>query len=180
MLSLDGFVKLSDFGFAKVIGDGRTYTPCGTPEYVAPELLDTTRGHGKNVDWWALGVLIYEILAGRTPFAAANSAEICCKILARRFNFPKVICDEASRDLVNKLLTTDESARLGSSRGAADIREHPWFMDIAWANLRDKTMSVPENVVRMGLAESMPPISPESAPSTQSPTSSSPLSSGSL
>ena len=63
LISLDGYLKLTDFGFAKYI-EGRTYTLCGTPEYLAPEIL-LNKGHGKPVDWWCLGILIYEMLAGK-------------------------------------------------------------------------------------------------------------------
>jgi len=63
LLDNDGYLKLTDFGFAKII-EGRTYTICGTPEYIAPEIL-LKKGHGKAVDWWALGVLIYEMNHGK-------------------------------------------------------------------------------------------------------------------
>ena len=66
LLAEDGFLKLTDFGFAKVV-EGRTYTLCGTPEYLAPEIL-LNKGHGKAVDWWCLGVLVYEMNAGIDPF----------------------------------------------------------------------------------------------------------------
>ena len=62
----EGFLKLTDFGFAKVV-EGRTYTLCGTPEYLCPEIL-LNKGHGKAVDWWTLGILIYEMNAGIDPF----------------------------------------------------------------------------------------------------------------
>jgi serine/threonine protein kinase len=66
LISGDGYLKLTDFGFAKVV-EGRTYTLCGTPEYLAPEIL-LNKGHGKPVDWWTAGILIYEMLAGIDPF----------------------------------------------------------------------------------------------------------------
>ena len=65
LLKEDGYLKLTDFGFAKYV-EGRTYTLCGTPEYLAPEIL-LNKGHGKPVDWWCLGILLYEMLAGKSP-----------------------------------------------------------------------------------------------------------------
>ena len=66
LIASDGYLKLTDFGFAKVVLT-RTYTLCGTPEYIAPEIL-LNKGHGKAVDWWTLGVIIYEIILGRRPY----------------------------------------------------------------------------------------------------------------
>lgn len=63
LIAADGYLKLTDFGFAKYLEGGRTYTLCGTPEYLAPEIL-LNKGHGKPVDWWTLGILVYEMLAG--------------------------------------------------------------------------------------------------------------------
>lgn len=67
MIDESGYLKLTDFGFAKIV-EGRTYTLCGTPEYLAPEIL-LNKGHGKAVDWWTLGILIYEMNAGIDPFS---------------------------------------------------------------------------------------------------------------
>lgn len=67
LIADDGYLKLTDFGFAKVV-EGRTYTLCGTPEYLAPEIL-LNKGHGKAVDWWTLGILVYEMNAGIDPFS---------------------------------------------------------------------------------------------------------------
>ena len=82
-----GYMKLTDFGFAKIC-DGRTYTLCGTPEYLAPEML-LNKGHGKPVDWWTFGVLLYEMLAGIDPFADEDPMNIYQKILKGKVHFPK-------------------------------------------------------------------------------------------
>ena len=74
MINHDGYIKLTDFGFCKII-EKRTYTLCGTPEYLAPEIL-LNKGHGKGVDWWTLGVLLYEMLIGIDPFNADQPLQI--------------------------------------------------------------------------------------------------------
>lgn len=71
LIAKDGHIKLTDFGFAKDITDGRTYTVCGTPEYMAPEVVNKD-GHGKAADWWSLGIIIFEMLAGYSPFYDEN------------------------------------------------------------------------------------------------------------
>ena len=74
LVASDGYLKLTDFGFAKIVLT-RTYTLCGTPEYIAPEIL-LNKGHGKPVDWWALGILIYEMIHGIDPFTADDPMQI--------------------------------------------------------------------------------------------------------
>jgi serine/threonine protein kinase len=87
LIGSDGYLKLTDFGFAKVI-EGRTYTLCGTPEYLAPEIL-LNKGHGKPVDWWTLGIIIYEMLAGIDPFSDEDPMAIYQKILKGKIKFPR-------------------------------------------------------------------------------------------
>jgi len=89
LIASDGHLKITDFGFAKKITD-RSFTLCGTPEYLAPELIMST-GHNKGVDWWALGVLIFEMLAGYPPFYDTNTYEIYKKISIGYFDFPMCI-----------------------------------------------------------------------------------------
>lgn len=87
LIAEDGYLKLTDFSFAKVI-ETRTYTLCGTPEYLAPEIL-LNQGHGKGVDWWTLGILIYEMNAGIDPFTDEDPMIIYQNILKGKVNFPK-------------------------------------------------------------------------------------------
>ena len=106
-----GYLKLSDFGFAKVVKE-RTYTLCGTPEYIAPEIL-RNQGHGKGADWWALGVLIYEMLVGIDPFNANDPMEIYKRILSVDLKFPTKFYKDG-RSLIKHLLQIDLSKRYGN------------------------------------------------------------------
>lgn len=125
LLTAKGHVKITDFGFAKIVRD-RTYTLCGTPEYLAPEIIQS-KGHDKGVDWWALGILIYEMLAGYPPFLDDTPYVIYQKILAGHIEWPSHFSPEV-RDLIRKLLNGDRTRRLGSLRGGAyDVKMHPWF-----------------------------------------------------
>ena len=111
LIGADGYLKLTDFGFAKVV-EGRTFTLCGTPEYIAPEILKN-QGHGKAVDWWTLGVLIYEMIAGIDPFADDDPLVIYQNILKGKLYFPKSF-DNYAKSLVKHLLTNDLSKRYGN------------------------------------------------------------------
>jgi len=130
LIDSKGHIKITDFGFAKVVTD-RTWTLCGTPEYLAPEIIQS-KGHGKGVDWWALGILIYEMLAGFPPFSDENPYDIYKKILQGDFECPEHFSREAA-DIVRKLLTADRTKRYGCLKnGSKDIKDHPWFSDVDW------------------------------------------------
>lgn len=110
LIASDGHIKITDFGFAKKIVD-RSFTLCGTPEYLAPEIVMSC-GHNKGVDWWALGVLLFEMLAGYPPFYDTNTYEIYRKITVGYYDFPQGISFNA-RKLIGSLLEPDLSNRLG-------------------------------------------------------------------
>merc|ERR1719409_979933 len=141
LLTADGYIKLTDFGFAKVI-EYRTYTLCGTPEYIAPEVL-LNKGHGKPVDWWTLGILIYEMIVGYPPFVDEDPMGIYQKILSGKIVFPKMF-DKNAKSLVKKLLTAELSKRYGNLKaGVDDIKFHKWFKDCPWDKLLNKEIEAP-------------------------------------
>eukprot|EP01086_Lenisia_limosa_P014998 TRINITY_DN4694_c0_g1_i1.p1 TRINITY_DN4694_c0_g1~~TRINITY_DN4694_c0_g1_i1.p1 ORF type:complete len:396 (+),score=94.17 TRINITY_DN4694_c0_g1_i1:385-1572(+) len=136
LIGRDGHVKITDFGFAKRCPD-KTWTLCGTPEYLAPEII-TSRGHGKGADYWALGVLIYEMLAGYPPYYDDNPFGIYEKILAGTVHFPEDF-DPVAKDLIKQLLTADLTKRIGNLRhGASDVKNHPFFASVDWKNIYRK------------------------------------------
>jgi len=130
-----GYLKVIDFGFAKRIPFSKgsklmskSYTLCGTPEYLAPELV-LSKGHDRAIDYWALGCLVFELLVGRTPFAHDSQNEIFKRIIhsKKTLAFPKNM-DKPAVDLINKLLSPNPSYRLGNQHGGVgEIKSHPWF-----------------------------------------------------
>lgn len=140
-----GFLKITDFGFAKVL-NGRTWTLCGTPDYLAPEIVNGL-GHGKGVDWWTLGVLIYEMIASIPPFADDDPMTVYQKISSKDFivafpnYFPKDVVN-----LVKRLLQRKPTKRLGVVKGgAAVVKAHPWFTNAKtnWDDLYNMKAEAP-------------------------------------
>ncbi|CAD8161756.1 unnamed protein product [Paramecium octaurelia] len=138
LIQQNGYLKLTDFGFAKVVED-HTYTLCGTPEYLAPEIL-LNKGHGRPVDWWCLGIILYEMLAGIDPFNDEDPMAIYQKILKGKVKFPKNF-DNDAKELIKSLLVSDVSKRLGNLKnGANDIKQHKWYQTLNWDSLIKKQM----------------------------------------
>ena len=141
LIDKQGYLKLTDFGFAKIVRS-RTYTLCGTPEYLAPEIL-TNKGHGKGVDWWTLGILLYEMIAGIDPFNDEDPMAIYQNILKGQIRFPRKFNKDA-RSLVKHLLQADLSKRYGNlKKGAHDVKNHRFFDEINWSLLYKKAIVPP-------------------------------------
>ncbi|XP_002074238.2 cGMP-dependent protein kinase 1 isoform X1 [Drosophila willistoni] len=145
MLGTDGYCKLVDFGFAKYVRPNeKTNTFAGTPEYVAPEII-LDRGHDRSVDYWALGILIYELLVGKTPFRGVNQIKIYQQILSGIdvIHMPGRI-PKPAQNLVRHLCKQLPAERLGYQRkGIADIKKHNWFDSLDWQRLKLKQLTSP-------------------------------------
>jgi len=136
LIDTAGYLKLTDFGFAKKL-EGRTYTLCGTPEYLAPEIL-LQKGHGKAVDWWCLGILIYEMLVGIDPFSDDEPMAVYQNILRGKIKFPSNFPKDA-KSLVKHLLVADLGKRYGNLKGGVnDIKGHRWFGSVKWKAIAEK------------------------------------------
>ncbi|XP_015785761.1 cGMP-dependent protein kinase 1 isoform X1 [Tetranychus urticae] len=146
LLDRFGYVKLTDFGFAKKLHPpGRkTWTFCGTPEYVAPEVI-LNRGHDYSADYWSLGVLMFELLTGTPPFTGPDPMQTYTIILKgiNAIDFPRMISSNANH-LIKKLCKDNPSERLGYQKdGIDDIRKHKWFDGFYWEGLRNRTLTPP-------------------------------------
>ncbi|GLC41537.1 hypothetical protein PLESTM_001212400 [Pleodorina starrii] len=126
LIDASGYLRLTDLGFAKVV-KGRTHTLCGTPDYMAPEVL-TGEGYTPAVDWWSLGCVIYEMLDGFPPFYSRSAPETYARIRARDLVLPHHM-SVLVRDLVDRLLHA--------------IKDHPWFTNLDWGHVATKAYAAP-------------------------------------
>jgi len=138
LVDSDGHLKLTDFGLVKtkMETDSTTSTFCGTPEYIAPEMLQQ-QPYTKSVDWWSFGILVYEMLTGLPPFYDENVNKMYRMILSEPLTFPDSMSPEA-QDLISQLLDRNPETRLGASANDyEDIKKHPFFAPLNW----DKVLS---------------------------------------
>ncbi|XP_012939135.1 ribosomal protein S6 kinase alpha-5 [Aplysia californica] len=151
LLDSDGHIVLTDFGLSKEFlpsdSDHRTYSFCGTIEYMAPEVVKGGQaGHDFAVDWWSLGVLTYELLTGASPFTVEgeknSQSEISKRIMKCNPPFGDNRFSPEAKDLIQGLLTKDATKRLGS-RSAEDVKRHPFFKPMNWDDLAKKQIPAP-------------------------------------
>mmetsp|Transcript_48049 Transcript_48049/g.135768 ORF Transcript_48049/g.135768 Transcript_48049/m.135768 type:complete len:333 (+) Transcript_48049:82-1080(+) len=175
LLDADGHVKLTDFGLSKegIQDNFSAKSMCGTPEYLAPEVIQS-KGHGLGVDWWTLGILLFEILAGYPPFYDDNPFGIYKKVLAGQIEFPGGM-ELKAKDLIKRLLMHDQGKRLGCLKdGVDDVKRHKYYKGLDWDLLGSRSLPPPFIPPVSGLddvsmfeqyPESMendaPPLSPE-------------------
>ncbi|ODM97428.1 Protein kinase DC2 [Orchesella cincta] len=141
LLDKEGHLKITDFGFAKRLKE-KTWTLCGTPEYLAPEVI-MAKGYGKAVDWWAFGVLVYEMLTGSSPYYGDSKFSTYEKILSGKIEWPKPM-DSVAKDLIKKLLAQDRAKRLGCGKNGADeIKRHKFFREYDWSEVNQRKLTPP-------------------------------------
>lgn len=139
----DGYLRLTDFGFAKALKPGeRAYTVCGTPDYLAPETL-RQQGCNRAADFWAIGVLLFEMMTGYPPFHGQTHSDLYRRITAGRMrSFPRQF-DEDAADLVKRLLKQSEGERIGvGAEGIQKIRRHPFFKGFSWTSVLEQTLDM--------------------------------------
>lgn len=144
MLDEDGHVKIADFGMCKEnIRKGHsTSTFCGTPGYLAPEIIREVP-YGHSVDWWALGVLMYEMMVGDTPFEADDDDELFQQILTHKPDYPRNL-PQTAKEAIQRFLTRDPRKRLAcDAQGRRGVEQHPFFADIDWAKLAKRQLQPP-------------------------------------
>ena len=140
MLDSTGNIKLADFGFAKRLTT-TTSSFCGTPDYIAAEIV-ASKPYSFPVDWWSLGVLVFELVSGKTPFRADSSEGIYTNIQVGKIQWVSQTTGPI-RELCTGLLDQDPKSRLGSARGASEIKSSSWFSDMNWEKLANRGIPPP-------------------------------------
>jgi len=144
LLDSDGHINITDFGLSKesIDNDGKTYSFCGTVEYMAPEVVNR-QGHSTAADWWSLGILMYEMLTGHLPFQGDNRRDTMNQILKAKLRMPNFLTPEA-QSLLRALFKRNPQNRLGAGPdGVEQIKRHPFFSTINWARLLAREIPPP-------------------------------------
>ncbi|XP_034825251.1 cAMP-dependent protein kinase catalytic subunit 1-like [Maniola hyperantus] len=141
LVDINGYLKLCDFGFCKILSK-KTWTLCGTPEYIAPEII-MSKGYSFSVDWWAIGVLIFEMGSGFPPFFASDPSKLYEQILNGHYKCPDSLVPDC-KNIIRGLLQVDPTKRLGCLQGGVyEIKSHPWFNDIPWQMIMQQSVPPP-------------------------------------
>jgi len=143
MLDSEGHIVITDFGLSKegIEDNSSAHSFCGTPEYLAPEIL-TRSGHGRAADWWSLGALVYEMLTGMPPFYSRSRERLFVKILKSTLRLPRFFSPEA-QSFIGSLLDRNSATRLGSTGDADEVKSHPFFAGVDWQALSSRSLTPP-------------------------------------
>ena len=144
MVDSNGHIKLTDFGLSKMVKKqkDKAFTICGTPQYLAPEILSDD-GYDSTVDWWSLGCVMYEMLVGKAPFRIPKGSYLTAELYKKKITIPEFVTEEA-KDLISSLLVPNPKKRLGyGPDGAKKIKEHEYFSGINWEDAWNKNLEPP-------------------------------------
>jgi serine/threonine protein kinase len=144
MIDSNGHIKLTDFGLSKMVKKQKekAFTICGTPQYLAPEILSDD-GYDNSVDWWSLGCVMYEMLVGKAPFRIPKGTYLSADLYKKKITIPEYVTAEA-KDLISNFLVPNPKKRLGyGPDGAKKIKEHPYFEGINWDDAWNKKLTPP-------------------------------------
>ena len=144
LLDENGYAKLTDFGLAKMIkAQDLATTFCGTPEYLSPEVI-LDQGCNRPVDWWSLGILVYEMIMGIPPFYSRSVQKMYKNTLVKQLKFKKNIkISPEGKDFISGLLNKKPQKRLGSIADSLEVMNHSWFKDFKWTELLSKRLEAP-------------------------------------
>ena len=144
LLDEKGYLRLADFGMAKkLVNNEKALSFCGTPEYLAPEII-SGEGYDYNIDWWSLGIILFEMLCGVPPFYAENLDKMYEIIQNTDVVFPQdIYLSDEAKDIINKLLKKNVKNRLGYVSGIVEIKNHPFFKSIDFQEVENKKMKSP-------------------------------------
>ena len=142
LIAKSGYIKLADFGLSKKMESEMTFTMCGSPEYYSPEMIRKS-GYNKSTDFWCLGIILYEMLIGCTPFIDPEPLKIYQKIIKNKVLFPKTI-DVNAKNIIKRFLTSDINNRLGCDKfGIGGIVDDNFFKGFDWKKLLYKALEPP-------------------------------------
>ena len=144
MIDSNGHIKLTDFGLSKMVTKSKekAFTICGTPQYLAPEILSDD-GYDNSVDWWSLGCVMYEMLVGKAPFRIPKGSYLTADLYKKKITIPDYVTPEA-KDLISQLLVPNPKNRLGHGKdGAQKIKDHPYFEGINWNDAWERKLEPP-------------------------------------